>query len=1178
MVQIDQKKLWFPENPNSEAANTINRRASFYEKEYGLKTTLLIHVFIRWKRTPDSDFLTSPLICQPAQIKIKKREEQSYELVVADEPVFINPVLRKVFRDEFSIDFPNQISSPDEIIQQLSGEFLSIKLCKNLDEKDEWQLIRESAVGVFNYKKHLLYRDYDEIIKAPAQSVEALLGDKLSTPSDIPDSPFLKSLDESQKKAVSSCLRNHTVIEGPPGNGKSHTLVALIKTLLYQGKRVLFVSQKRSALEVVHRQLIKDQLDPFIARFDQEENEKKQFYDHLKKTWEILTHKEFNPKESKGPEHFPVNLFNFYPQKLRAKSDSKNITISALEEKLLVSGYNFRDLIFQGHAPAYDLWLEHYSFLESFEDQICRAWKTELLSETSFFYLNAAVFSETDPVLKLAKRIEQITRSLSEIDGLIKRYDLPDTLQAFTKYAIAASIMAMVNRNQLELLQRDHKKFKTFNTLAKKYQLVKNKLTQANLVNQRWKKKPSIAEINELADLLRRTKKPKSILGILKRNSTRSINYFEEFSPGLSVEMKLEMLEELRLEWHLQGELEEITIRMKHELEILDPATEIDHILRVRSKLNNVSENEYLFLLEHPDSLVLIRDLASVHPTVNLATNQLHFLLRKNHPDTLNSLKNLLARILNELDLVDHFQPEISQYFKLPESVQQFLLEHPQEKLHLLDARISCYYLIQQTRFEPAYKKLSGQELQLEFHQLKKTNEFAEKCALDHIRCQLQNQFHETEKLISGAPSRLSDDQKEKRKKLKSSRKILLHEMNKSRQHLPIIDLLENSSESVFAVQPLWIMTPLSVSQFIPCTESMFDYVIFDESSQIPLEDAIPAIQRSNRVVVVGDSHQMPPGRFFSSNESGQTLLDQSGTVFQSTMLRFHYRSRHPRLMEFSNRHFYDSELLLFPASDRSNPIELVKIQGYFEDNRNTAEAEAVAARCKSLVESGSQDIGIIAFSKEQESEIKRQLKKLGLSESKWPLIRNLENVQGIEKDTVLISIGYAKNKAGKFIRNFGPVNQDQGANRLNVLLTRARKKMIVFSSVTHEDFELSSNQGVNFLSGFLHFASGESDLKTSGTLSHSHQLVLDWLHNNNVVFNYHSASENLAISGFTSASSDKILLVNPGCEQQEASDLYPVLIALSQRFKSIKIILNTDLILNRERTLAEILTYFRET
>jgi superfamily I DNA and/or RNA helicase len=258
--------------------------------------------------------------------------------------------------------------------------------------------------------------------------------------------------------------------------------------------------------------------------------------------------------------------------------------------------------------------------------------------------------------------------------------------------------------------------------------------------------------------------------------------------------------------------------------------------------------------------------------------------------------------------------------------------------------------------------------------------------------------------------------------------------------------------------------------------EQLFDVAIFDEASQIPLQNALGTIHRSKRILVAGDQQQMGPSSYFKAqSEEVVDLLHQASFYWKNVSLKHHYRSEHPELIRFSNKHFYGDELIAFPSAKTiSQPINFHYCEdGIFDERKNSVEAKKVALLIEEALKS-KEHLGIVAFSETQLTEIYSQL-----SSSAKALLENrldedsaffkaLENVQGEECDHLIISLGYGKNEAGEFHMRFGPLNTKNGPKRLNVLLTRAKKQVDFFASVKGSDFKISSNEAVDLLRLYL--------------------------------------------------------------------------------------------------------------
>ncbi|MGP1272029.1 MAG: DUF4011 domain-containing protein [Phycisphaerales bacterium] len=337
---------------------------------------------------------------------------------------------------------------------------------------------------------------------------------------------------------------------------------------------------------------------------------------------------------------------------------------------------------------------------------------------------------------------------------------------------------------------------------------------------------------------------------------------------------------------------------------------------------------------------------------------------------------------------------------------------------------------------------------------------------------------------------------------------VLRRELEKKRRHLPPRRLIEALPNLLPRLKPCFLMSPLSVAQYLDAGLDGFDLVVFDEASQIPVWDAVGAIARGKEVIVVGDSKQLPPTSFFQTVEGDEddaavdeTVPEDMESILQecnasgvpSLRLGWHYRSRHETLIAFSNHHYYESELHTFPSpSDRSE--ELGVTLRFVEDGvydrggsrTNRVEAERVVAAVVSMLTGPRRDesVGIVTFNLAQQSliedlldaarrehpEIERYFAD-GVEEPVF--VKNLENVQGDERDAIVFSVGYGRDESGRPSMNFGPLNQAGGERRLNVAVTRARRRLVVFSSLRSEDIDLRRTRavGVRHFKTFLDYA-----------------------------------------------------------------------------------------------------------
>ena len=331
---------------------------------------------------------------------------------------------------------------------------------------------------------------------------------------------------------------------------------------------------------------------------------------------------------------------------------------------------------------------------------------------------------------------------------------------------------------------------------------------------------------------------------------------------------------------------------------------------------------------------------------------------------------------------------------------------------------------------------------------------------------------------------------------------ILRHQVQRQRGHMPVRQLIQRIPNLLPRLKPCLLMSPISVAQYLDSAHPPFDLVVFDEASQIPVWDAVGAIARGKEVVIVGDPKQLPPTNFFNRSdeqemndddvvEDLESILDDCKACGLPEMqLRWHYRSRHESLIAFSNHYYYDNNLLTFPSPYRNQGVTFQYVNGIYDKGKsctNRAEAEAVVdhiIRRLSAPRQQAYSIGVVTFSIKQQALIEDLLEEARRSnpeiephfaeDAAEPVfVKNLENVQGDERDMILLSICHGPDEQGRVSHNFGPLNRDGGHRRLNVAITRARVGLVVFSSLRADQIELARtrSQGVRDLKAFLDYA-----------------------------------------------------------------------------------------------------------
>ena len=331
---------------------------------------------------------------------------------------------------------------------------------------------------------------------------------------------------------------------------------------------------------------------------------------------------------------------------------------------------------------------------------------------------------------------------------------------------------------------------------------------------------------------------------------------------------------------------------------------------------------------------------------------------------------------------------------------------------------------------------------------------------------------------------------------------LLKLECGKRTRHIPIRQLLLRAGNAIAALKPCFMMGPMSVAQYLAPGQIAFDLVVMDEASQVKPQDALGAIARGGQLIVVGDPKQLPPTSFFdriveddeedaTGLEESESILDATLPMFSTRRLRWHYRSQHEALIAFSNCSFYGGDLVIFPSPHKTTDnfgIQYTRVpRGCFVVRRNMEEARSISEAVRDHFKRRPEEtLGVVAMNAEQRLHIERAIETLAKDDFQFqevlerdltrhePLfIKNLENVQGDERDVIFISMTYGPQEpGGKVNQRFGPINSDMGWRRLNVLFTRSKKRMHIFSSMSSDDIIIGPNskRGVKALRDFLSY------------------------------------------------------------------------------------------------------------
>lgn len=333
---------------------------------------------------------------------------------------------------------------------------------------------------------------------------------------------------------------------------------------------------------------------------------------------------------------------------------------------------------------------------------------------------------------------------------------------------------------------------------------------------------------------------------------------------------------------------------------------------------------------------------------------------------------------------------------------------------------------------------------------------------------------------------------------------LIKHEVSKQKRHIPIRKLMQRAKEALRVLKPCFLMSPLSLAHYLPRESLTFDLLVVDEASQMRPEEAMGAISRAKRVIIVGDPLQLPPTDFFMKLDepfleeeeeeetlSFESILDLALATFRQTCeLRWHYRSQHESLIAFSNYHFYHQRLLIFPSAHphtHQRGVQWNPVAGIYQNGINVLEAQTLIQAVIQFMETHpNQSLGIVTLNRTQRDLLWEEFEyaiqhspQAQAYMARWeatlhaPFVKNLENVQGDERDAIFISMLYGPNPQGIVQQHFGPINKMYGHRRLNVLFTRARSQIFLFSSLLPDHIKAEGKYpGVGILKSYLEYAS----------------------------------------------------------------------------------------------------------
>jgi superfamily I DNA and/or RNA helicase/very-short-patch-repair endonuclease len=944
-------------------------------------------------------------ICKHNEIKVKDIETEFHKV----EENFINVTLEKLKENNIVIE-----NSDNEVVRFVEYK----KETMPTYELGKLKLTYNLVLGQFPIANSI-YNDYEDLLDMDINN--KLLGDLLKTNSIMEANSLeekeehgklsfseeelylMSALDYSQEKAVK--LSNDTeklVIYGPPGTGKSQTIANIISNALARNKTVLMVSQKRAALDVIYNRLAK--LNAKALLIHDTEGDKKSFYNTVAQSLEVL-----------GEEY------------------------EEYEKNILQVSKDIDDKIEQLEKLAY-----------------------ALHRERPFGLTLQEMYSKTKGIK-------------SREDSRYSNYTKFRQENVFKNYTYKMLMGAVEGLQDKEVLS-----YKTYREL-----LTKNPFVDDIDLNM------SFMDIDELSI------KVENIIEPIKKITDKAISdediyhklmkTFEENCYVLTQEKLEEVIKAVSVEkngfllepindgrwWSLKYWMNYSKNKKKEEVNRAEYENRYDELQKSMSSLHKEIETSF-------DEISIIKKALNER-VYNLVVEEL---LKG------EDLTEYFKDVIEALHLIEEYKSELKTTKELSE----------------LQFKIMNYALNEDVEV----MKSSAEEL-IEF------------IMLDHIgEIEKEEQFQKAiqylgvfDKLVHSINSNIEVKQNLVRdfilNKWNSNIEVLQSEKgfrefkrqaNKKRALLPLRKYLEDYSDMILKVFPCFLLSPETVSEILPLKEEMFDIIIFDEASQMYVENAIPTIFRGKRVIIAGDDKQLRPNGTFSNRfvdfdeeedyEEDSTaaleeesLLDLAKINYNGVHLNYHYRSSFEELINFSNYAFYEGRLKISPnvntQSEYGVPIQRVMVDGKWINRANIEEAEMVVNMVEKILKErkSNETIGIITFNINQKTAIEDMLDKkagedkefrelytaeidrMDQNEDVSLFVKNIENVQGDERDIVIFSVGYGKNENGRVSVNFGSLSQDGGENRLNVAISRAKKKIYVVTSIEPEELQVDNTKSL---------------------------------------------------------------------------------------------------------------------
>lgn len=1117
------------------------RKAKNDLEEGGSNTLFLAIGMLRWAEVPESDkSFRAPLILIPVKLERRSANAAVKLRQLPDEEPIFNLTLIEMLQTDYDINLDQLRSNLPEDESGVDVELIWNIVRDAIKEQPGFIVVEEVALGAFSFAKYLMWKDLrdrtellkqspfvEHLVDRPAdayqQNSSFIERDKVDQ--KISPESFYAPLncDSSQMVAIeASSHAQDFVLEGPPGTGKSETIANIICHNLALGRKVLFVAEKMAALQVVYRRMEKVGLSHLCLELHSNKANKKSVLDQLGDAWtkrEVATQDEWVSKAKRLGE-VRHGLNNYVTELHRRHS----LGLSARDAMARVVRY-------QHQHPLRLAWLTNLSqapvryeadidlYLEAARDLGIAFGEVENLDPENFGVITQLEFSnlwQTETVALANRIVIAVERARTSAVALLEVVGVPIehlSLDKLLKLSSLADLCELVLTSDVgyALQSGGQERVKVLSECVKLHSKLNNQIDGfGHSLNM------TMLESCDWDQWVVQRNRATGLFGVFKRYSLRKamrgtglerIQNLSVLEKGVEARETLRKLGAISLKientaaWpgidstndHLSRVLENgnsALIYLRHLLSAFpDPTLPVGTIRR-----QLVEGRE--FLTDSTQIVTLSRRLSEDVMAVESLKKEAETLnLDVNHDDE-------LSKVAADFRVVAHESQRLSRWCRWLASKKAAAKYSLGALSDALEARVIrpdeceenamtalCVWLAPQLIDQsPSLVQFAGVSHE---SSIERFRELDKEVALTTAR-------YIVAKTAGNIPDRNS-------RSTPAEYGVLARELTKKTRHKPVRQLVNEMGSSLADLVPCFMMSPLSVAQFLPADFALFDLVIFDEASQITTWDAVGAIARGNNVIVVGDPKQMPPSNTFGRKEDEdsdegdlESILDQAlAARLPHLRLTGHYRSRHETLIAFSNSHYYENQLITFPSAEtKQSAVTHHRVEGIYAKGRgqtNSIEAKAVVKEVVRRLErmlgglEPTRSVGIVTINSQQQrmvedflDEARRNCPDLEsffiATDTFDPIfVKNLESVQGDERDIIVLSLTYGPTELGgrTMSMNFGPLNKQGGERRLNVAITRATTEVLVFSSFDSFMVDLSRTQStaVEHLKNYLEFA-----------------------------------------------------------------------------------------------------------